>query len=184
MYRFVFSALIVLWSAANLCLAQAPVGLVEGQRVRIGVRCKVSHSQVSDCRAKRSPNEISGVLTGLIADSVRVRTNRGEIVIPQNAVAQAWVVDGTRGQFVEGAAIGLFGGVLLGAAVGSTQEMCLLSCAPATEYGAMGGAVFGLVVGGIIGSQIHTDHWREIDHLKLSVTPRQQGVGFGMSFAF
>ena len=184
MYRFVFSALFVLWSAANFCSAQEPVGLVEGQRVRIGVRCKVSHGQVSDCRHKRSPKEISGVLTSLIGDSLRVRTDRGELVVPESAVAQAWVVDGKRGQFVEGAAIGMFGGVLLGAAMGSMQEACMLECAPATGFGAAGGAILGLLLGGIIGSQTHTDRWREIDHIKLSVMPRQRGAGVGMSFAF
>ena len=185
MHRFVFSALIVLWSAANLCSAQAAVGLVEGQRVRLGVRCIVSHDKVSDCRHSRIPAVIDGVLTSQPGDSVRVRSDHAELVIPKSAVAQAWVVDGKRGQFGEGAGIGLVGGAVLGAAVGSKQEICfLLSCSPATAEGAVGGAFLGLLLGGLIGSQIHTDNWREIDHIKLSVSPRQRGVGVGMSFAF
>jgi F0F1-type ATP synthase assembly protein I len=158
--------------------------MAQGQRVRLGVRCKISRERVSDCRNKRSPDVISGELTGVMGDSVRVRTDRAELVIPKSAVAQAWTVDGKRGQVVEGAAIGLVGGVLLGAVVGAGTESCMLDCGPSTEFGAIGGAVVGVVLGGIIGSQIHTDRWREIDPVRLSVTPRGRGVGLGMSLAF
>lgn len=186
MSRFPLSLLLSGACVVNVSLAQTPAGLAEGQRVRLGIRCKVSHEQVSDCRHKRSPDQINGELTSMTGDSIRIRTSsdHAELAVPKSAVAQAWVADGTRGQFMEGAAVGLLGGVLLGAAVGSTQETCMLECAPSTEFGAIGGAVIGFLLGGVVGSQIHTERWREIEHAKLSVTPRGRGVGIGMSLAF
>src|SRR6185295_5914126 len=120
-------------------------------------------------------------------DSLRLREQAGDgdLVIPMASVDRLEVREGTKGHFWTGAGIGLVGGALLGAAIGSTTEFCIDECtaedakAGAIEVGVAVGAPVGFLIGGVIGAHKRTDQWRliSIADQRVGVTPRLDALG-------
>lgn len=169
-------------------LAQSPGTLEQGQKIRVGYRCKLSDGAVVDCRPNRSPHLIDGELLGIDGDVLRIRSrdNVADIALPTSSVARVWVMDGRRGSFWKGAGIGLIVGVVAGTAIGATQEFCALTCGSAAGIGLFFGAPAGLLVGGVIGSTIQSDHWRiaGIGEQRIALIPRIDRPGFVLSVRF
>lgn len=188
MSRFLMSILLPLLFAPKLGAAQTPGVLMEGQRVRVAYRCKVARDQVVDCHKGRAPRLDAGHIQSFDGDTLRIRASSSDadLAIPRASIDQVWVVEGEKGNFWAGAGIGLFAGATIGGLIASTQEFCILSCAPATLFGVVIGAPVGALVGGVVGSQIQSDRWRPlpINRLRMSVQPRLGAIGLRVSVAF
>ena len=178
--------------AQNVATAQTPGTLVEGQRVRVAHRCRVTRDQLIECSERRSPRVTTGQLRTLDGDSLRISTQStdAELVVPSAYVDRLWVVDGRRSRFWTGAGIGLLAGAVIGGVIGSTQEWCLVSFGdcddPATGLGVIIGAPAGFLLGGVVGAVIRSDRWRAVsvnDH-RISVEPRPDALGLRLSVAF
>jgi hypothetical protein len=184
--------LLPLLFAQNVATAQTPGTLVEGQRVRVTHRCRVTRDQLTECSERRSPRVTTGQLRALDGDTLRISTQSSdsELVVPSAYVDRLWVVDGKRSRFWAGAGIGLLAGAVIGGAIGSTQEWCLISFGdcddPATGLGVIIGAPAGFLIGGVVGAVIRSDRWRAVsvnDH-RISVEPRPDALGLRLSVAF
>jgi len=187
MSRFLISILLPLLFAPNLGVAQTPRALVEGQRIRVAVRCKLAREQVTECHDSRPPRVITGRFQSVVDDTLRLRaqSNEAEVTIPMRSVAQLWVVDGTRGHFWVGAGIGLLAGAVIGGVLGSKEEFCITSCTSATGFGVLIGAPLGFLLGGDLGKRIRSDRWRSLplDDLSVSVGLRLNAIGLRVSVA-
>lgn len=188
MSRFLMSMFVPVLFAPNAGLGQTPAALVEGQHVRVAYRCKVARAQVIQCRMSRSPRVDTGRIHSVDGDTLRIRrqSSDADLAIPRVAIAQLWVVEGKKGNFWAGAGIGLVAGAVIGGAIGSTQEFCVLTCSSATFFGVIIGAPVGGLLGGAVGSQIQSDRWRPlpVSDLGVSVQPRPSAVGLRVSLAF
>lgn len=179
--------------AQNVATAQTPGTLVEGQRVRVAHRCRVTRDQLIACNERWSPRMTTGQLRTLDGDTLRISTQStdAELVVPSAYVDRMWVVDGRRSRFWTGAGIGLLAGAVIGGAIGSTQELCIPFCDldspdPATGLGVIIGAPAGFLIGGVVGAVIRSDRWRAVsvnDH-RISVEPRPDALGLRLSVAF
>lgn len=173
---------------ASTVAAQTPGTPMEGQRVRVAFRCKLVHDQVTGCREHRSPRIVTGLFQSSAGDTLRLRaeSSGADLAIPSASVAQLWVVEGKKGNFWNGAGIGLIAGAVIGGVIGSTQEFCILDCSPATFFGVIIGEPAGALLGGAVGSAIQSDRWREVprDDLRVSVVPRPDAIGLRVSIAF
>jgi hypothetical protein len=188
MSRFLIWIFVPVLFASKIAAAQTPGTLVEGQRVRVAFRCKLAGDQVIECRERRSPRIVTGHLQAVAGDTLRIRaqSSGAELAIPTASVAQVWEVEGSKGNFWAGAGIGLFAGALIGGVIGSTQELCILNCVPATGFGGIIGAPAGFLLGGVVGAVIRSDRWRAVpgnDH-RVSVAPRLDAIGLNVSVAF
>jgi len=188
MSRFPIWIFVPVLFASKIAAAQTPGTLVEGQRVRVAFRCKLAGDQVIECRERRSPRIVTGHLQAVAGDTLRIRaqSSGAELAIPTASVAQGWVVEGRKGNFWAGAGIGLLAGALIGGVIGSTQELCIFECSPATLFGVIIGAPAGALLGGAVGSQIQSDRWRplSVNRLGLGVQPRLGAIGLRVSVAF
>jgi hypothetical protein len=176
----------------NVATAQTPETLVEGQRVRVAHRCRITRDQPIECSERRSPRMTTGQLRTLDGDSLRISTQSTDtgLVIPTAYVDRLLVVDGRRSRFWTGAGIGLLAGAAIGGVIGSTQEWCLISFGdcddPATGLGVIIGAPAGFLIGGVVGAVIRSDRWRAVsvnDH-RISVEPRPDALGLQLSVGF
>lgn len=174
---------------AQIAAAQAPPNLRVGERIRVAHWCSAAHHGDVDCRNAPAPRVDAGQLQALDADTLRMRTPDGgeSLAIPTGLVTQLWVLDGTEGNAGAGAVLGLIGGGLIGAAIGSTQEGdCYWMCGVATAAGGLSGAAAGLLIGGIAGSSIHSDRWRAVSlkgvHVSLAPGPHAMGLAASISF--
>ena len=178
----------------NVGSSQTPAVLREGQRVRVAYRCKVAHDHVIECRENRSPRLDTGHLQSLDSDTLRIREagSDAELAIPTVSIAELWVLEGRKGNFWNGAGIGLVAGALVGGIIGSKQEFCIFDCSapsggsPLTLVGVIVGAPAGALLGGIVGSQIRSDRWRQlpVNHLGMTFDPRLGTIGLRVSVAF
>ena len=188
MSRFPIWILVPVLFASKMAAAQTPGTLVEGQRIRVAFRCKLTRDQVIECRERRSPRIVTGHVEAVAGDTLRIRaqSSGAELAIPTTSVDQVWVVEGRKGNFWGGAGIGLLAGALIGGVIGSTQEFCIFDCSPATFFGVIIGAPAGALLGGVVGSQIHSDRWRprSVNRLSMSVQPRLRAIGLKVSVAF
>ena len=187
MSRFSPWILLPLLCTTNIA-AQIPWTLLEGQRVRVALRCDVAPDPKIECREHRSPQMVTGYLQALAGDTLLIRAKSSDpsLAIPAASVAQLWVVDGKKGNFWKGAGIGLLAGALIGGVIGSTQEFCLLDCGPATAIGVVVGAPAGLLLGGVLGAVVQSDRWRALlgNDRGVSVAPRLDVIGLTVSVAF
>jgi len=172
---------LTLLAAAAPAFAQAPdVGMV-GRSVRVSYWCSSPNTSGRKC-----------VATGPLASATDVTLRLGsesdgtELIIPRASIRQVWVKDGTQSHFWAGAGLGLITGAVLGAAIGSTTEFCVMSCAPATGVGVVLGAPVGFLIGGIAGALIRSDRWRPVKSTDagLQVYRAPGGIGVGLSIGF
>ena len=171
--------------------AQAPPVLEQGQRVRVAYRCKLAHDQVTECRDSRSPLRSIGYVQSVDDNTllIRAEANDAELAIPRSSIAQVWMVEGKKGNFWPGFGVGLLAGGVIGAAIGSTQEFCLIwsGCGEsATGIGVLIGAPAGALLGGVVGLLIRSDRWAEVplDRVRVGVLPQPDGLGIGASISF
>ena len=194
MSRPLLPIVIALLMAPSVSAAQAPDSLVKGERIRVVSRCSVAPDLAPDCGEGDQQWTYTGQLESLDPGSLHLRAQAksGELVIPTSSIAGLYVSDGTKGHFWAGAGIGLVGGALLGAAIGSTTEFCIDSCteeqakAGAIAVGAVLGAPVGFLLGGVIGSQIRSDQWRliPIADQRIGVGPRLGTLGVRVEVRF
>lgn len=188
MSHLLSSVLVATCLTPTIGTTQAPMTPREGQRVRVAHRCESLPGNVLECRRCHSLQIATGYLQALDGDTVRllVQSRTTELAIPTASVDRVWVVDGRKGNFWSGAGIGLLGGALIGGLIGSTQEVCILDCSPATAFGVIIGAPAGFLLGGVIGAQVRSDRWREIpvDRARVTLAPRLDRLGLSLSVAF
>jgi hypothetical protein len=104
------------------------------------------------------------------------------------SIAHLAYVDGTRGNTLLGAGVGLLGGALLGGVIGSTQSLegsFLFKEGQGPLIGVVLGAPAGLLVGSIIGTLIRSDRWRTVPIVdRIRVAPRLDALGFTLQVSF
>ena len=193
MSRLSIAMILPLLIAPATSVAQTAAPLGRGQHVRVVSRCKVATNLAPDC-AGDSRWTYTGELEAMAPDSLRLREQAGDgdLVIPMASVDRLEVREGTKGHFWTGAGIGLVGGALLGAAIGSTTEFCIDECtaedakAGAIEVGVAVGAPVGFLIGGVIGAHKRTDQWRliSIADQRVGVTPRLDALGVTVDVRF
>lgn len=191
MSRFLTLIFLIVLCTPSPGPAQTPV-LAWGQRVRVAYRCKLARDQVTECRESRSPRRNTGYVQSVDADTLRMRAEESdaELAIPSSSIAQLWVVEGRKGNFWTGFGIGLLAGGVIGGAIGSTEEFCIMSwgdCGQAaTGIGVVIGAPAGALLGGVVGLLIRSDRWEEVplDGLRVGVVPQHDGLGIGVSVSF
>jgi len=191
MSRFLTSIFLIVLCMPSSGLAQTPVP-EWGQRVRVAYRCKLARGQVTECRENRSPRRSTGFVQSVDTDTLRMRaeSSDAELAIPRSSIAHLWAVEGRKGNFWTGAGIGLLAGGLIGGAIGSTEEFCIMSwgdCGQAaTGIGVLIGAPAGFLLGGVVGLLIKSDRWEEVPHdgLRVGVVPHHDGLGIGASLSF
>jgi hypothetical protein len=194
MSRRIISTLVSLLMAPSLTAAQTAGLLVKGQQVRVVSRCEVTRDSVARCPAPGTlwPNEwsYSGQLEALDTDTlhIRIRSNGAAFAIPTASIAHLAYADGTRGNTLRGAGIGLLGGALLGGVIGSTQSLegsFFFNEGQGTLVGVILGAPAGLLVGGVIGALIRSDRWRTVRLVdRIRVAPRLDALGFTLKVTF
>ena len=188
MSRFLLWLVLAVFLAPNAGMAQTPLPLIEGERVRIAYRCQGEADKPAGCQESGRARIATGRLRALDGNSLRIlaEPHQEELVIPTASLADLSVMRGTRGHSLAGAAIGVIAGALFGGVVGSTQEFCVLSCVAATGIGIALGAPAGLLLGAVAGAVIRSDRWRSVsikDH-RIQVEPRLAGIGLTVSVAF
>lgn len=195
MSRLLKSIHLLLVFAPTLATAQAQSLLSKGQQVRVVTRCDMARDSLVLCPAPGvpAPHEwaYSGQLEALDADTLRIRvgSNKSVFAIATASIARLSVANGTRGHFWTGAGMGLLAGVLIGAAIGSTQNLegsFLFSNTDPKLLGAVVGAPAGFLLGGVIGTLIRSDRWQAVainDH-PIRLAPRLDGWGFTVAVTF
>ena len=190
----VLLSLLLVLLAPSVSVAQAPDSLVKWQRVRVITRCLVVPDQPPDCPDSDERWTYIGQLETLDRDNLHLssETTHTEFVIPRASITHLYLTDGTKGHFWPGAGIGLVGGALIGAVIGSTTEFCVDSCTPdeaqagAIEAGIIIGAPVGFLLGGVVGSLIRSERWRliSINDYLISAAPRISAAGFALDIRF
>ena len=184
--------LVLLLIAPSLASSQTGGALVKGRELRVVSRCEMARGSIARCPAPGTPSPYewtySGQLEALDTDTVHIRMgSNGELfAIPMTSIARLAYRDGTRSNALRGAGMGLLGGALLGAVVGSTMEFCIFSCGPATGLGVVVGAPAGLLIGSVVGALIRSDRWRAVamDGNRIRVAPRLDAPGFMVTMTF
>jgi len=194
MSRRVLSTLVALLIAPSLVAAQTAGSLVNGQQVRVVSRCEMTRDSVARCSSPGTPLphewSYSGQLEALDRDTlhIRLRSSGAAFAIPMASIAHLAYVDGTRGNALLGAGMGLVGGALLGGVIGSTQSLegsFLFKEGQGALVGVVLGAPAGLLVGSIIGALIRSDRWRTVPMVdRIRVAPRLDALGFTLKVSF
>lgn len=130
---------------------------------------------------------LTGEFLSAAADTIRMSTGHPAVVhvLPAACVLGISVRDGWGAHTVTGLGLGLMGGALLGALVGSGVDFCILGdCGPATGLGAILGAPVGLVIGGAVGALIRTPRWRSIQVARGTPTVGLGGGGVAIAVRF
>ena len=184
---FVLASLLV----PTVGVAQTSWPIVEGDKIRVNYRCQLADGQVVDpCPNGKPLQTASGRLREIIGDSLHIVTGPGMVVvIPRTNITRMSVVTGQRGQFWEGALIGLAVGAGIGALAGLGSAGGYNSEEHGTLFPAGGvavGAPVGFLVGGLLGARSQTDKWGDAgaQGLRVSVVPDSRGVLVGMYLAF
>ena len=194
MSRQILSTLVPLFMAASLAAAQTAGSLVKGQQVRVVSRCEMTPDSVARCPSPGTPWpyewSYSGQLEALDPDTlhIRVRSNGAAFAIPTASIAHLAYLDGTRGNTLRGAGVGLLGGALLGGVIGSTQSLegsFFFNEGQGPLVGVVLGAPAGLLVGAVIGALIRSDRWRTVPFVdRIRVAPRLDALGFTLKVTF
>lgn len=144
-----------------------------GQRVLVSHRCKVVlQSVVIECADTLQPRSATGRLIAINGDVLRIgTTSRDELAIPISYVDEWFLSASRRNELRNGAILGFIGGGLIGAAIGSQLDFCLLSCGPATAFGLMVGAPAGLLIGAVVGASIRSETWVPLSTSELRMMP-------------
>ena len=154
---------------------QEPPPIEAGSRIRVTAPYVGADKLVGMCvevdatRLRVQAEEQASPLTISLTDMTRLEVSRGQ--------KSKWLI---------GAGIGLVGGAVLGAAIG-TNLVGDFSDSDKRIMGATLGGVGGALVGGGIGSGIKTERWKEVplDRLRFSFAPQRDGrFALGLSVAF
>ena len=123
---------------------------------------------------------LKGTFVRVAADSVFVTASDSTAFMMLGGPHQLQVSGGRHGHPFKGMGIGFVAGAGLGAIIGSATYSDS-DCADAffcnkkinTGVDAIGGALLGLLVGGIVGASVKTEKWRSIDHrtVRVAVVP-------------
>jgi hypothetical protein len=181
----IFAALLMLGSSV----------LSAQDSIPLGTRVRVIAGVGSDSR------RIVGTLTsaGTAAWVLRLNERGDSVVVPTADLTEVRVPRGTRRHVLQGIAIGVLFGGILGAA--TYHEPSARSCHPASfcsnwgspwsgldsrDFAIFSGAVGGGLVGAAIGAMVKTDRWQLVNRqdLRLAVRPRGAGLGVGVSLRF
>lgn len=145
--------------------AQTPV-LEPGVEVRVAHYCAGgSASRPRFSTSGPSTRTLTGELSGVTADTVKLRADATGVlhVLPSACILDLSVRDGTGSQTMLGLGLGLAGGVMLGALVGSASDFCVLgNCSSAAGIGAILGAPVGMLIGAAIGTAFPAPRWRAV----------------------
>jgi hypothetical protein len=179
-----FAALLMLGSSALSAQGSIP----------LGTRVRVIAGVGSDSR------RIVGTLTsaGAAAWVLRLNEQGDSVVVPTADLTEVRVRRGTRRHILQGIAIGVLFGGILGAA---TYEPWARSCDPPSfcsnwgsplsgldspAFAIVGGAVGGGLAGAAIGAMVKTDRWELVNRedLQVAIRPRGAGLGVGVSLRF
>lgn len=142
--------------------AQSGAPLAAGVRIRVRTRTT-------------PPDTLVGVLDTIGADTVRLRLRdeRAPSRVALSAIEGIDVSQGQRSYGREGAAVGSLVGLLVGLAAESGRRSTSNSFEP--DYGrlaaALGIGFGGVVVGYIVGSQMHSEKWEAVPLTGLRIAP-------------
>ena len=172
-----------IWEEAplsRLCVSHVPV--------QPGTRARVT---APDCGLRRQATTVETVHGDTLVFASAPSRNSIPINCPMASVAQLEVSTGRRPQTLRVAGIGLLAGAAVGVPMGfayANDDGCAglakWACAP-LGAGILGAS--GALIGALVGSQIQSDHWKEIplDRLRVSVAPQRDGrFAFGVRIAF
>jgi hypothetical protein len=155
--------------------------------VQPGTRARVT---APDCGLRRQATTVETVHGDTLVFASAPSRNSIPINCPMASVARLEVSTGRRPQTVRVAGIGLLAGAAVGVPMGfayANDDGCAglskWACAP-LGAGILGAS--GALIGALVGSQIQSDHWKEIplDQFRVSIGPQQEGLALGLSFAF
>ncbi len=175
--------LIAILTFVPLASATAQVSLRPGDRVRVtGHFCHPFHT----CQ-----HSVSTFLAWK-ADSLVIQSNGDTLTVPVTLLTRLDVSRGRKTNTGEGAVTGLLVGGVAGAVIGLASyecEPCFVDLGPGVyaAAGAVIGGLGGLVVGALIGLEIETDRWQEVQlhRVRVSVGPQRDGrFGLGASVRF
>lgn len=127
-------------------------------------------------------NRHVGTVDRLIPDTVVVDTIR----VPTQSLVRLEVRSGTKSWALEGLAFGLLFGASMGALVGYGECRGEPDLGLCVYMGATMLGIVGLVVGGLVGTFVHTDRWREVplEGLRIGAILERRGpIGIGVSFS-
>ncbi len=181
-------------------LAFVPLASATAQvPIRPGARVRVTRPPI--CRANticvgRAPRQRVGTFLAWRSDTIVVQSNGDTLSVPVDLVTRLDVVRGQKSNTIEGAIIGLLVGGVAGAAmVYASDQECesprgeFFSCT--VDISPLGGALSvgltGGVVGALIGLEIQTDRWQEVQlhRLRVNLAPQRDGrFGLGASVRF
>lgn len=169
--------------------AQTPVPVPPGSIVRVSVNCLNEtrpDGEVRTCRRER------GVVVGAGPEGLTWRPD-GRSLVETHPWPAVGAVEGSRGKrrqvlkgLLIGAAVGAVPGALSGAAYAKTCDCADPNTAGGAAVGALIFAVPGALLGAGIGALVRTESWDEVpaSRLRVSVTPRKDGMGLGAAVRF
>lgn len=158
--------------------AQEPPPVMIGERVRITHSCHATNGGVR-CRTT------SGTMTALQAENLVLGPAEEPIIVPMSAVEKLEVSRGLRGRADAGGVAGGIVGAIVGGAMGfgaCAADQCKgfnetdLTFLAVSAYAGLG-ALVGLGVGALIGSQVKSDLWEEVPFQPVGVSMTYRGDG-------
>lgn len=162
-------------------------------RLRPGARVRVTLKPIPD---HPEPRRVLGLLMSVDDVSIVINERPGSeaTTLPLAFVQKFEVSQGRQAKTGKGALIGGASGVAAGVAAGlivCADGDCVtsgegdLKGTVATVLG-VGGGLFGVGVGCLVGSHLHSERWRVIPRsdLRMNFVPTRDGVRLGLSLSF
>jgi hypothetical protein len=190
MPRLLLVGVVLATGASGAAAQEFP--LAAGQRVRVTAPSRGLDKQVAQVR-----ETVGDTLVIELAESSRWVVGREQIMrLPPGVVTRLDISGGRKSSLGKGALYGLVGGAAVGGVLGYVS--CNASTSPAScfesqegagiavVYGIAGGAAVGALLGMGIGALIESERWEEVplDRVRLTLGPRDGGVGLGTRLSF
>jgi len=165
---------VLMLSLAADALAQRPLTLVPGQRLRVTAPAQGAYD-----------HEVRYVAT---SGDTLVLTAGIAVMYPLADVVRLETLRGYRSHKWQGAVIGLVLGTAIGWRIGKAiDESCEGFCLDLAQGpGTVVGALVGVTAGAVIGNRVRTAKWEAVplDRVRVSAVPARRGLGLGASLTF
>jgi len=127
-----------------------------------------------------------GNVTSISADTIWLASQyrATPLAVPRRSIRQLEVSQGSRSHFLQGLAIGLAGGALIGGAIGFASGddppcegfFCFrYSAEEKAGAGALIGGVLGAALGGVVGAATKSERWAAVRPTSLRLTAQTNG---------